>query len=51
MLIAGATSAAGRAVAQALLEAGARVIAVGSDEGRIRALEQNSPGSSASTPT
>ncbi len=44
VLIAGATSAAGRAVAQALLDAGARVIAVGSDEGRIDALEPSSPG-------
>jgi NAD(P)-dependent dehydrogenase (short-subunit alcohol dehydrogenase family) len=44
VLIAGATSAAGHAVARALLEAGARVVAVGSDEGRIRALEQELPG-------
>ena len=44
VLIAGATSTAGHAVARALLEAGARVVAVGSDEGRIRALEQELPG-------
>jgi 3-oxoacyl-[acyl-carrier protein] reductase len=44
VLIAGATSASGRAVARALLDAGARVVAVGSDEGRIRALEQELPG-------
>jgi 3-oxoacyl-[acyl-carrier protein] reductase len=40
VLIAGATSASGRAVARALLEAGARVVAVGSDQGRIEALER-----------
>lgn len=44
MLIAGATSASGRAVARALLDAGARVIAVGSDEGRLRSLESELPG-------
>ncbi|GAA1762923.1 SDR family NAD(P)-dependent oxidoreductase [Agromyces humatus] len=43
-LIAGATSASGRAVARALLGAGARVVAVGSDEGRIRELEAELPG-------
>ncbi|WP_248305512.1 SDR family NAD(P)-dependent oxidoreductase [Agromyces sp. H66] len=44
VLIAGATSASGRAVARALLDAGARVIAVGSDQGRIDALEAELPG-------
>ena len=44
VLIAGATSASGRAVARALLAAGARVVAVGSDEDRIRALETEVPG-------
>lgn len=44
VLIAGATSASGRAVARALLDAGARVVAVGSDEARIRTLEQELPG-------
>lgn len=44
VLIAGATSASGRAVARALLDAGARVIAVGSDEGRLRELEADLPG-------
>ncbi len=44
VLIAGATSASGRAVARALLSAGARVVAVGSDEGRIRELEAELPG-------
>ncbi|WP_139415857.1 SDR family NAD(P)-dependent oxidoreductase [Agromyces laixinhei] len=44
VLIAGATSASGRAVARALLDAGGRVIAVGSDEGRIEALEAELPG-------
>ena len=44
VLIAGATSTSGRAVARALLDAGARVVAVGSDEERIRALEQELPG-------
>ena len=44
VLVAGATSASGRAVARALLEAGAQVVVVGSDEGRIRALEQELPG-------
>lgn len=44
VLIAGATSTSGRAVARALLDAGANVVAVGSDEGRIRALEQELPG-------
>ncbi|KQM80995.1 SDR family oxidoreductase [Agromyces sp. Leaf222] len=44
VLIAGATSASGRVLARALLEAGARVIAVGSDQGRIDALEAEIPG-------
>ncbi|ANJ28407.1 SDR family NAD(P)-dependent oxidoreductase [Agromyces aureus] len=44
VLIAGATSASGRAVAQALLDAGARVVAVGSDQARIDALEAEIPG-------
>ncbi|QEO14678.1 SDR family oxidoreductase [Agromyces intestinalis] len=44
VLIAGATSASGRAVAAALLEAGARVIAVGSDRARIEELETDLPG-------
>ena len=44
VLIAGATSTSGRAVARALLDAGARVIAVGSDDGRIRELEAELPG-------
>lgn len=44
VLIAGATSTSGRAVARALLDAGARVVAVGSDEGRLRTLEAELPG-------
>jgi 3-oxoacyl-[acyl-carrier protein] reductase len=44
VLIAGATSASGLAVARALLDAGARVVAVGSDQGRVDALEQELPG-------
>lgn len=44
VLIAGATSASGRAVARALLGAGARVVAVGSDQARIDALEAELPG-------
>ena len=44
VLIAGATSASGRAVARALLDAGARVVAVGSDQGRIDAMESEFPG-------
>ncbi|MFB9308262.1 NAD(P)-dependent dehydrogenase (short-subunit alcohol dehydrogenase family) [Agromyces hippuratus] len=44
VLIAGATSASGRAVARALLDAGARVVAVGSDDGRLEALEAELPG-------
>jgi NADP-dependent 3-hydroxy acid dehydrogenase YdfG len=44
VLIAGATSASGRAVARALLDAGAHVVAVGSDEARLAALEAELPG-------
>ncbi|MFD4421728.1 SDR family NAD(P)-dependent oxidoreductase [Agromyces sp. NPDC058484] len=44
VLIAGATSASGRAVARALVDAGARVVVVGSDQGRIDALEADVPG-------
>ena len=44
VLIAGATSASGRAVAQALLGEGARVIAVGSDQGRLETLAHEVPG-------
>ncbi|MFF2495410.1 SDR family NAD(P)-dependent oxidoreductase [Agromyces sp. NPDC058064] len=44
VLIAGATSASGRAVARALLEAGARVIAVGSDRTRLGELAAELPG-------
>jgi 3-oxoacyl-[acyl-carrier protein] reductase len=44
VVIAGATSAAGRAVARSLLDAGARVVAVGSDQGRVDALEAELPG-------
>lgn len=44
VLIAGATSASGRAVARALLDAGATVVVVGSDQGRIDALEAELPG-------
>jgi len=44
VLIAGATNTSGRAVASALLAAGARVVVVGSDEGRIEALERELPG-------
>ncbi len=44
VLIAGATSDSGRAVASALLDAGARVVAVGSDQGRLEALAAEIPG-------
>ena len=44
VLIAGATSASGRAVARALLDAGARVVVVGSDQSRLEALEAEVPG-------
>ncbi|HSP51892.1 MAG TPA: SDR family NAD(P)-dependent oxidoreductase [Cryobacterium sp.] len=43
VLIAGATSAAGRAVAAALTDAGARVIAVGSDADRLQSLRAEVP--------
>jgi 3-oxoacyl-[acyl-carrier protein] reductase len=44
VLIAGATSASGQAVARALVEAGARVVVVGSDQGRLDALVAEVPG-------
>lgn len=44
IVIAGATSAAGRSVARALVEAGARVVAVGSHQGRLDELEVEIPG-------
>lgn len=44
VLIAGATSESGRAVARALLAAGARVVAVGSDRGRLDELAADLPG-------
>ena len=44
VLIAGATSASGRAVARALLDAGARVVVVGSDQARLDELEAELPG-------
>ncbi|WP_241972866.1 SDR family NAD(P)-dependent oxidoreductase [Cryobacterium cryoconiti] len=44
VLIAGATSAAGRAVASALTDAGAHVIAVGSNAERLRGLAAEVPG-------
>jgi len=44
VLIAGATSASGRAVARALLDAGAVVVAVGSDRGRLEAMAAEFPG-------
>ncbi|HEY1105676.1 MAG TPA: SDR family NAD(P)-dependent oxidoreductase [Agromyces sp.] len=44
VLIAGATSASGRAVARKLLEAGARVVAVGSDRGRLDEMAAELPG-------
>ncbi|MEV1128887.1 SDR family oxidoreductase [Agromyces sp. NPDC049794] len=44
VLIAGATSTSGRTVARALLDAGARVVVVGSDEGRLSRLEAEVPG-------
>ena len=40
VVIAGATSASGLAAAQALIAGGARVVAVGRDEGRLRELEE-----------
>ncbi len=44
VLLAGGTSAAGRASARALLDAGARVVVVGSDEGRLAAASADLPG-------
>jgi 3-oxoacyl-[acyl-carrier protein] reductase len=44
VVIAGATSAAGRAVARALVDAGARVVVVGSHQGRLDELEIEIPG-------
>ncbi|MBM7502648.1 SDR family NAD(P)-dependent oxidoreductase [Agromyces aurantiacus] len=44
VVIAGATSASGRAVARALVDAGARVVAVGSHQGRLDELEVEIPG-------
>ncbi|TFC50719.1 SDR family NAD(P)-dependent oxidoreductase [Cryobacterium sp. TMT1-21] len=44
VLIAGATSAAGRAVASALTDAGARVIAVGSNAERLQTMQSDLPG-------
>lgn len=44
VVIAGATSASGRAVARALVDAGARVVAVASHQGRLDELELEIPG-------
>lgn len=44
VVIAGATSAAGRTVARALVDAGARVVVVGSHQGRLDELEVEIPG-------
>lgn len=44
VVIAGATSASGRVVARALVDAGARVIVVGSHQGRLDELEVEIPG-------
>ena len=44
IVIAGATSASGRAVARALVDAGARVVAVGTHQGRLDELEVDIPG-------
>lgn len=44
IVIAGATSAAGRSVARALVDAGARVVVVGSHQGRLDELEVEIPG-------
>jgi 3-oxoacyl-[acyl-carrier protein] reductase len=44
IVIAGATSAAGRAVARTLVDAGARVVVVGSHQGRLDELEVEIPG-------
>ena len=44
IVIAGATSASGRAVARTLVDAGARVVVVGSHQGRLDELEVEIPG-------
>ncbi|MFJ4037310.1 SDR family oxidoreductase [Microbacterium sp. NPDC090007] len=44
VVLAGGTSAAGRTCARALLDAGARVVVVGSDGERLAALEDEIPG-------
>ena len=44
VVIAGATSAAGRTVTRALVDAGARVVVVGSHQGRLDELEIEIPG-------
>jgi NAD(P)-dependent dehydrogenase (short-subunit alcohol dehydrogenase family) len=44
VLIAGATSASGHAVARALLDAGATVVAVGSNQSRLDVMESELPG-------
>lgn len=44
IVIAGATSAAGRAVARTLVDRGARVVVVGSHQGRLDELEVEIPG-------
>ncbi len=44
VLLAGGTSAAGRACARALVAAGARVVVVGSHAGRLRESGENAPG-------
>ncbi|MGR0218515.1 SDR family NAD(P)-dependent oxidoreductase [Agromyces sp. ZXT2-6] len=44
IVIAGATSASGRAVARALVDAGARVVVVGTHQGRLDELEVEIPG-------
>jgi 3-oxoacyl-[acyl-carrier protein] reductase len=44
VVIAGATSAAGRTVARALVDAGARVVVVGTHQGRLDELEIEIPG-------
>ncbi|GAA2033641.1 hypothetical protein GCM10009819_17160 [Agromyces tropicus] len=44
VVIAGATSASGRAVARALVDAGAKVVVVGTHQGRLDELEVELPG-------
>jgi NADP-dependent 3-hydroxy acid dehydrogenase YdfG len=44
VLLAGGTSAAGRASARALLDAGARVVVIGSDDDRLAAVAAEIPG-------